>query len=298
MDALFLRDLPEPRDPIFVMAFAGWNDAAEAATLAARYLVERLKGERFASIPSEDFYQFSDQRPLVRLDAAGRRQIHWPVNEFFYCRAPSLSRDLVVGIGVEPHLQWRRFSRDVLEIIRRARARLIVTMGALLAGELHTAPIRLVSLATDPALVEPIGVEISSYEGPTGIVGVIHSLMQDEGIPAVSLWANVPHYIAALPNPKASFALLDRFRALGGIPLDLGDMELSAERFERQVEEAISQDPRFARYVSQFQEGGAPAGEEAEDEAPEDDEDELPPGDQVADEVERFLRRRRGRPEE
>ncbi|MBI3128026.1 MAG: PAC2 family protein [Candidatus Tectomicrobia bacterium] len=298
MDAVYLRHPSVLRDPIMIMTFAGWNDAAESATLAARYLVDRLGGERFAAIPPDDFFQFSDQRPTVRLDEKGERQISWPANDFFVCRAGHLPRDFVVGVGVEPHLQWRRFSRSVLDIVNRCGVRLVVTMGAFLAGESHTEPVPVTCLATDPSLVRNLGMELSRYEGPTGIVGVLHSLMQEERLASVSLWASVPHYIAALPNPKASFALLDRLRAVCRIPLDLGDLERSAANFDRQVEEAIREDPKLARYVSQME------GSEAEDEPEEEEEhssgeaaEELPPGEQVADEIadeiEDFLRRRK-----
>ena len=301
MDAVYLQHPPALRSPIFVMAFAGWNDAAESATLAARYLVDRLGGERFAAIPPDDFFQFSDQRPTVRLDEAGQRQITWPANEFYFCRPAHLPRDLVVGVGIEPHLQWGRFGRSILEIARRCRVEMAVTLGAFLAGESHTGPVPTISLATDPGLVAHMDIERSRYEGPTGIVGVLHSLMQDERVPAVSLWASVPHYIAALPNPKASLALLGRLRELCRLPLDLGDLEHSAANFDRQVEDAISQDPKIARYVSQFQESGEVDPEEeaeGEDALPGEPAEELPPGEQIADEIERFLRRRKSGPEE
>ena len=298
MDAVFQQHPTELRDPVLILAFAGWNDAAESATLAARYLVDRLGGQRFASIPSDEFFQYSDQRPTVRLDERGQRQITWPSNEFFVCRPGHLPRDIVVGVGVEPHLQWKRFSRNVLDIVRRCQVRLIISMGAFLAGESHTDPVPTICLATDPALVRNLGIEVSRYEGPTGIVGVIHSLMQDERMPAVSLWASVPHYIAALPNPKASFALLDRLRALCRIPLDLSDLERSASHFDQQVEDAISQDPKIAKYVSQFESSEEIEPEEADEPLPSETAEELPPGEQIADEIEDFLRRRKSGTEE
>ncbi|MBI4251138.1 MAG: PAC2 family protein [Candidatus Tectomicrobia bacterium] len=298
MDAVFREHPSELRDPVLILAFAGWNDAAESATIAARYLVDRLGGERFASIPPDDFFQYSDRRPTVRLDEKGQRQISWPANEFFVCRPSHLPRDIVVGVGVEPHLQWRRFSRNVLEVVHRCRVRLIVTMGAFLAGESHTDPVPTICLTTDPALVRNLDLEVSRYEGPTGIVGVIHNLMQDEKFPAVSLWASVPHYIAALPNPKASFALLDRLRAVCRIPLDLSDLEHSAANFDRQVEEAISQDPKIARYVSQLEDSEEAEPEETDVPLPAETSEERPSGEQIADQIERFLRRRKSGSEE
>ncbi len=291
--SLHIDDLPLMRDPYFVMAFTGWNDAAESATNAARYLVDHLNGKRFAWINPDPFFQYSDYRPIVRRDTAGRRRIHWPKNEFFHCSQPDLPFDLVVGIGTEPHLNWKHFSRDILHLVRRCRATTAITMGALLAGELHTEPIHLVGLATRPELAERLGVEITKYEGPTGIVGVIHTLLQDEDIDAVSLWANVPHYIASLSNPKAVLALLKCLGRFGEIPLDLEDLENSTGRFDTQVEDVLAKNPRVAGLFSQLLGRGPGAGSE-------EGGGELPPGSEVADEIERLLRHRRngGRTEE
>lgn len=303
MSVTFFHEAADAKDPLIVTAFSGWNDAAEAATLAARYLVRRFQGKRVAKIHPDGFFQFSDQRPVMRFDESGERRIAWPANEFFHCRTPGAARDLIVGIGVEPHLKWKRFSRDVLEIGSRCGARMTVTMGALLAGGLHTQPSHLVAVATDPALLEPSGVETTRYEGPTGIVGVIHALMQDEGFPAVSLWANVPHYIASLPNPKATRALLDSLSAVGGFEISLGDFDDAIKAFDEKVERIVAGDPRIAKYVEDVQKGLVPDEipgvdfEDALDAEPDEPEETLPPGAQVADEIERLLRRRSGGPE-
>jgi len=303
MGVTFFHEVEDANDPWFIMAFSGWNDAAESATSAARYLVQHFQGKRVAQIQPDDFFQFADQRPTVKLSESGERQITWPPNEFFYCRAPGLARDLIVGIGTEPHLKWKHFSRDVLAIGSRYDARMIVTLGALLAGDLHTQPSRLMAIATDSSLLEPSGVEITRYEGPTGIVGVIHTLMQDEGFPAVSLWANVPHYIASLSNPKATCALLDKLSNLGGFEISLEDFDIAINQFDGQVERIIARDPRIAKYVEDIQKGQIPdeiPGVDFQDtfeDEPEEAEGKLPPGAEVADEIERLLRRKPNGPE-
>ena len=305
MGVTFFHEVEDANDPLFVMAFSGWNDAAESATAAARYLIQHFQGKRVAQIQPDDFFQFADQRPTVKLSETGERQITWPLNEFFYCQTPGLARDLLVGIGTEPHLKWKHFSRDVLAIGSHYDARMIVTMGALLAGDLHTQPSHLMAIATDPLLVKPSGVEITRYEGPTGIVGVIHTLMQDEGFPAVSLWVNVPHYIASLSNPKATRALLNKLSNLGGIEISLEDFDIAIDTFDGQVEQIIARDPRIAKYVEDVQKGQVPDDipgldfqdafdGELEEEA---EEGKLPPGAEVADEIERLLRRKPGGPE-
>lgn len=301
MENIQVKEIPELHDPVFVMAFEGWNDAAQSATIAARYLVNRYDGQKFAWFRSDEFFQYSDQRPHVRLDVNGERVITWPANEFFYCKHPELSRDLVVGIGVEPQLRWKLFSQDVLELIQACGCRLAVTLGALLAGESHTDPIELVCLATDPKLAERTGVKVTRYEGPTGIVGVIHTRLQDEKMPAVSLWANIPHYISSLPNPKGAFALLQCFRSVGGMPLELGELERSASQFDAQIDEAIAQNPKIIRYLSGLESSEGEPDDEDEDfeevepqeEAEREEPGELPSGDQIADEIENFFRRRR-----
>ncbi len=301
MDVTFFREASDANDPLLVMAFAGWNDAAESATGAARYLVERFDGQRLACIQPEEFFQFADLRPTVRLNESGERRIAWPENEFFYCRTPG--RDLIVGIGVEPHLKWKRFGRQVLEIGRRFEARLVVTMGALLAGELHTRDSRLMAIATDPEIPRAAGVEITRYEGPTGIVGVVHTLMQDAGVPAVSLWANVPHYIASISNPKATRALLEKLGAMGGFEVPLGNFDAAIDTFDGEVARIVARDPRIARYVEDVEEGRIPEEipgmdpEETLEPEPEEDEGNLPPGAEVADEIERLFRKRPGGPE-
>ncbi len=301
MENIHIKEIPDLSDPIFVMAFEGWNDAAQSATIAARFLVSRFGGERFAWFQSEEFFQYSDQRPHVRLDSGGNRIITWPANEFFYCKHPELPRDLVVGIGVEPQLRWKLFSQDVFELIQKCGCRLAITLGALLAGDSHTEPIELVCLATEQKLAERTGVKVTKYEGPTGIVGVIHTRLQDAKMPAVSLWANIPHYISSLPNPKGAFALLECLRTVGEIPLDLDELERSASQFDAQIDEAIARDPKIMRYLSKAADPEDDSEDEFEDfeqmdpvdNSEEEEPEDLPSGEQIVDEIENYFRRRK-----
>lgn len=301
MENIHIKEIPDLSDPIFLMAFEGWNDAAQSATIAARFLVNRFGGEKFAWFQSEEFFQYSDQRPHVRLDSGGSRVITWPANEFFYCKHPELSRDLVVGIGVEPQLRWKLFSQDVYDLIEKCGCRLAITLGALLAGDSHTEPIELVCLATERKLEERTGVAVTKYEGPTGIVGVIHTRFQDSKMPAVSLWANIPHYISSLPNPKGAFALLECVRNVSGISLDLGELERSASQFDAQIDEAIARDPKIMRYLSKISDSEDDSEDEFEDfeqsdsleNAEEEEPEELPSGEQIVDEIENYFRRRK-----
>ncbi len=294
MEHIQVEEFPRLRDPIFILAFEGWNDAAQSATIAARFLVNRFDGKRFAWFQSDDFFQYSDQRPQVRLDTEGNRQITWPENAFFYCQHPELSRDLVVCIGVEPQLKWKAFSQEVLELVRKCGTTLAVTMGGLLAGHSHKDPLELVCLATEPELAARTGVETTKYEGPTGIVGVIHTRLQDALMPAVSIWVNIPQYIASLPNPKGAYALLERLSAVGEFRMDLSELERSADQFDSQVEEAIEERPEIARFFSRGR-----LGEDASDEPKEDEPsgrkipEDLPSGEELADEIESYLRRRK-----
>ena len=297
MKNIHIDEFPELRNPLFVLAFEGWNDAAQSATIAAKFLVSRYEGKRFAWFESDDFFQFSEQRPQVRLDIDGDRQITWPENEFYYCQHPDLSRDLVVCTGVEPQLKWKSFGRDVAELAKRCGVELVVTMGGLLAGNSHEDPLELVCLATESRLSELAELPVTKYEGPTGIVGVIHTQMQNEHVPAVSLWVNIPQNIASLPNPKGALSLLDRLGAVSEIKMDLTELEDSAVRFDSEVEEAIKKEPGISRFLSQMGTAGG-MGEDEEDEEEFQEEDisgeDLPSGEELADEIESFFRRRNG----
>ncbi|GBD23774.1 hypothetical protein HRbin29_01447 [bacterium HR29] len=284
-DALRLDSLPELRSPVAVVAFAGWNDAASAATNAARFLARRLGARRFASIDPEPFTDFRSTRPTVRLNAFGEREIVWPQTDFLYARNPTGPHDVVVGIGVEPDLRWRTYSGIVVELLRRLGVTLFVSLGALLADVPHTRPVRVTGTAPDPETAARLGLTVSRYEGPTGIVGVLTDAVRRAGIPAMSLWANVPHYITTAQNPPATVALLQRLQEPLGLTFDLTELEKAGDRFVRDVNAAIAANPEIQAYVRQLEADADQAATE---------EPSLPPAKELLLDIEEFLRRQRG----
>ena len=224
---LTLHEEPgELRRPIIIMAFSGWNDAAESATTAARYLSQVWPSRPLASIDPEEFYHFGLSRPYVRFKTGSRteREIVWPATEFSVAQPPELERDIVVGVAIEPHLKWRTYCAAVLELARRCRASLVLTLGALLAEVAHTRPVRLSGSSYDPELSARLGLRPTRYEGPTGIVGVLNTLCREAGVPTASLWANVPHYVSGIENPSAALALVRRVLTLLDTEADLTDL--------------------------------------------------------------------------
>ncbi len=285
-DALRLDSLPELRSPVAVVAFAGWNDAASAATNAARFLARRLGARRFASIDPEPFTDFRSTRPTVRLNAFGEREIIWPQMDFLYARNPTGPHDVVVGIGTEPDLRWRTYSGIVVDLLQRLGVTLFVSLGALLADVPHTRPVRVTGTAPDPDTAARLGLTVSRYEGPTGIVGVLTDAVRRAGIPAMSLWANVPHYITTAQNPPATLALLQRLEQPLGLSFDLTELQKAGERFVRDVNAAIAANPEIQSYVRQL--------EAAADQAASTEEPSLPPAKELLLDIEEFLRRQRG----
>src|SRR5262245_477555 len=210
MSALTIEELPTLTNPVLVVAFAGWNDAGNAATHAVQFLTQRLQTRRFASLEPEEFYNFSELRPQVRLRDGLYREVIWPANEFFYRGEAALPRGLVLGIGIEPHLKWKTYSRANLDLAKQCKLQTVLTLEPLLADVSYSRPVRVAGFASDPALAAQLQLTSSRYEGPTGIVGVFNDACRRSGIPSASFWANVPHYISAAPNPKAALALVKR----------------------------------------------------------------------------------------
>jgi predicted ATP-grasp superfamily ATP-dependent carboligase len=268
-----------------VCAFQGWNDAGDAASSAVSFLAASLDARRFAQIDSEEFYDFQANRPTVQLTEGKAREIVWPTVEVFEARAPRAPRDLVLVQGVEPSMRWRAFSAHIVELAEALGVQMVVTLGSLLADVPHTRPVTMTGFASDPSLVERLGLAPSSYEGPTGIVGVLHTACQDAGLPAASLWAGVPHYVAAAANPKAALALVRRVEGLVGVSVDVSDLEVSAADYERQVGLAVQSDPDIQAFVERLEQA---AESEEEELTPED----VPSGDMLAREFQRFLRQR------
>src|SRR5436190_10437312 len=275
------------REPILVCAFKGWNDAGEAASAAVQFLCEAFDADPVATIDPENYYDFTAVRPTVRLVEGAARAIDWPENSFHAARVRGADRDLIMLRGVEPSLRWRSFCADVLEVAQATGAGMLVTLGALLADVPHSRPVGITGLASAHGLVERLGFERTSYEGPTGIVGVLHATCANAGIDSVSLWAPVPHYVAATPNPKAALALVRGFEGIAGIVVDATQLETAAEDYDRQVTAAVATDPDVKAFVERLEEM---ADEMSEDDAT--DEQELPSGDVIAREFQRFLRQR------
>ena len=287
MDALSYRSRPGPlRRPVLVLAFAGWNDAAEAATNAARFLQTAWDGQPLATLDPEEFYHFGLNRPRVRfVPGTTEREIVWPDTEFALCRREGLSRDVVIGVGIEPHLRWKAFCRAILAMAGELRIGLVVTLGALLAEVPHTRPVRLTGFATDPELAAVLGVRPTRYEGPTGIVGVLASSARAAGLATGSLWANVPHYISSVENPHATLALVQRVSRLLDTPVDCRELEETARQFDTQLAEVLAQNRKVATYVRKLEAKDAEAQEE-----PTEPVGELPSAEDLVAEIERFMR--------
>jgi proteasome assembly chaperone (PAC2) family protein len=281
------------RAPAMICAFEGWNDAGDAASSAIAFMSSALGAERFAHIDTEEFYDFQANRPRIRLsDEDGRREIEWPSVEMYTALVPGAERDLVLVQGVEPSLRWRSFSALIVELAEALGVQMVVTLGALLSDVPHTQPVAMTGFASDPELMKRMGANrTSDYEGPTGIVGVLHSASSAAGLPSMSLWASIPHYVAAAPSPKAALALVRRLEDIVGISVDAEELEEATVNYERQVGRAVSSNPEILAFVERLERGD-------DDEDEDDEEDDLPPllledlpsGDILASEFQRFLR--------
>jgi proteasome assembly chaperone (PAC2) family protein len=272
------------RAPAMVCAFQGWNDAGDAASSAVSFLASSLEARRFARIDSEEFYDFQSNRPNVQFNDENEREIVWPAVEVLEASAPRAPRDLVLVQGVEPSLRWRSFTRHIVDLAEALGVQLVVSLGALLGDVPHTRPVAMSGHATDPALMERLGMQGSTYEGPTGIVGVLHAACAHAGLPSASLWAGVPHYVAAAANPKAALALVRRVEGLIGVSVDVSELESAAADYERQVGLAVQSDPDIQAFVERLEQ----AAESNHDLTRED----VPSGDAIAREFQRFLRQR------
>ena len=273
------------RSPAMVCAFQGWNDAADAASAALTFVGSALGATRFATIDPEEFFDFQSTRPTIKLSEGRTREITWPAIEIFEVRVPRAPRDLILVSGAEPSMRWQTFCRTVLELGEALGAQLVVTLGALLADVPHTRPVSITGFASDDGLVERLGLQSSGYEGPTGITGVLHAACDTSGVPSASLWAAVPHYIAAAPNPKAALALVRKLEGLVGVSVDASELETASVDYERQVSLAVRSDPDVQAFVERLEE----AAETEEDDV---DPTDLPSGDVIAREFQRFLRQR------
>jgi proteasome assembly chaperone (PAC2) family protein len=275
------------RQPVLVVAFSGWNDAAESATSAARFLCRIWSMSRLAVIEPEEFYHFGLTRPEVRFrkDTPGVREVRWPTTDFFRSDEPALERDVIVGVGIEPHLKWQTFCGHILDLARRTHVSLVITLGALLADVPHTRPVRISGVASDRELGRRFQTTPTRYEGPTGIIGVLNDACRRAGLPAVSLWANVPHYVSEVHNPHAVLALVRRVLDVLEWQADLSELTEAAAEFDRQLSRIVAQKPEVAKYVHELEQ--RQGGGETADAAPAE---ELPSAAELIREVEQFLR--------
>jgi proteasome assembly chaperone (PAC2) family protein len=275
-----LSAVPPLRDPVMVAAFEGWNDAGEAASGAVAHLQQIWAAEQVAELDPEDYHDFQVSRPTVSLDDDGHRTITWPSTRLYWAKLPGGQRDVILVRGIEPSMRWRSFVVEMLGHAERLGVTTLVTLGALLADVPHTRPIPVTATSDDDGMLERLALEPSRYEGPTGIVGVLQDAANRAGLPALSLWAAVPHYVGQSPSPKATLALLRRVEELLDVTVPLGDLPEDARAWERGVDELAAEDGEIGEYVRQL--------EQAKDTA------DLPEasGEAIAREFERYLRRR------
>ncbi len=285
--ALTIRDMPTGlRRPIMILAFAGWNDAAESASTAARFLASGWQARPFAQIDPEEFYHFGLTRPTVRFKAESstEREVIWPTTDFWIAQAGEIPRDVIIGVAPEPHLRWKTYCGLVLDLARRCEVSLVLTLGALLAAVPHTRPVRLVGAASDPELAARLGIRPTRYEGPTGVVGVLGTICRDQGMPTGSLWANVPHYINGVDNPKAALALVRRVLSFLPADLDVSTLVEGVRQFEDNLREIVGQNAKIAAYIKQLEQS------DVEEESPTVVNDLPPAGGDLVAEIEQFFR--------
>jgi proteasome assembly chaperone (PAC2) family protein len=288
MTPLRILDTPDLREPTMIAAFAGWSDAGAAASAAALYLVDRWRATRLAELEAEDFYDFTQLRPTVRYVEDDTRRIDWPQNAFYYHQTPD--RDLIIFTGIEPHLHWKAYCNAVAEVIDKFNISLFLSLGAMFVDFPHTRPVRITGSAPAPEMLEKAGIVARGrgrYEGPTGISGVLNVSLRETNIPMASIWANVPHYVSATPNPTASLALLKALSGMLSVEVPLGRMIRASTAFDTQLNEATSRNAEVLEYVRALEErlDAETAGE--------DTPTELPPTETIVRDLEDFFRRPR-----
>lgn len=282
MAVITYEEHPELDRPIFIAAFQGWNDGGQAATTALEHLIGLWDASKFASIDPEDFYDFQVTRPHVTLTDGMTRRIDWPRNELFF--ASHDGTDFVLMLGVEPNLKWKTFTGGIVSEATKMNARSLVTMGAFLAEIPHTLLPPVTGVSSDPSLTDRLGLMPSQYQGPTGIVGIINSTASAGGLSAASLWTGVPHYLGPGANPRAARALIEKLAVVIDMPIDIGTLQEAESAWEAQVTEALSSSDEMSNYVQRLQDAYA------------DNEDmgRIPSGEELAEELEQFLRREDG----
>jgi proteasome assembly chaperone (PAC2) family protein len=272
--------LPPLRNPVMIAAFAGWNDAADAASGAVEHLEVEWEAVEIGHLDPENYYDFQVNRPNIEINESGARTIDWPTTRLSVVRLPAADRDVVLVRGIEPSMRWRSFSQELIDAARALKIELVITLGALLADTPHTRPVPVTGVAADAEVAGSLSIELSRYEGPTGIVGVLQESCTRAGLPAISFWAAVPHYVSQAPCPKATLALLRSVEDLTDIAIPLGELAEEARAWQHGVDELASEDADVADYVRQLEE--------------QRDATELPEasGEAIAREFERYLKRR------
>jgi proteasome assembly chaperone (PAC2) family protein len=272
-------------EPVLVAAFEGWNDAGDAATAAIEHLQLTWEATELSEVDPDDYYDFQVTRPTVRMVDGVTRRVEWPTTRLYVCRPPGATRDVVLMHGIEPNMRWRKFCDELLTQIEDLGVTTVITLGALLADTPHTRPVPVTGTAYDATSAAQFGLERSRYEGPTGIVGVLQDACVQAGVPAISIWAAVPHYVSQPPSPKATLALLHRVEEVLDIEVPLGDLPDQAEEWQRTVSEMAEEDEDVRNYVRALEERGD--ADLALNETS---------GDAIAAEFEKYLRRRRPGP--
>ncbi len=285
-----IEQIPELDRPNVIAAFQGWNDAGQSATTAVRYLVDSWKAEPFAKMDPEEYYSFTDTRPTIRIVDGSQRELTWPKNEFFFYRGTDTSPAAVLLIGTEPNLKWRSYCSEITRLARSVGARRLVTLGSLVTDAVHTRAVPLTGFSTDPSVQTKLasrGITRSSYEGPTGVVGVLHDACLRAELPAASVWAATPYYLGGTPNPKTALGLLDALDDVLELRLNLGELRIVADEFVRQVSLAVRDNDEMQQRIRTLEEAYDAAGGATRPQA------ELPPAGTIIADLESFLRQQR-----
>lgn len=251
-DPITFDTRPSLKNPVLVLSFSGWSDAGASATTAVRYLTDQLLATKFASIDPEEFYDFSVQRPMVRLDEGRQRQIQWPSYDFYYGAGMGVDRDFIFGVGGEPHLRWRTFGETMFRFVHECHVETIVTLGAYLDEVLYTRPVPLSGFSTDPQVMAELDLMPSRYQGPTGIIGVLGDKCRRNQMRNVSLWAALPHYLSVSPNPRGALALVLRLSSWMGLRVDTGPLERAAADFQSKINEVVNNDPNLSAFIREL----------------------------------------------
>lgn len=314
MEHVRVSEMPTTERATLIAAFNGWNDAADAATWAIKFLINQWDATSFAELDGEEFFDFTQSRPTIRVNRGMLRRVTWPANRFYIAHPPAptaasqdeseddaeaVRRDVILLLGDEPHFRWRTFTREVIDVAKMCHVEDIIVLGALVAEVPHTAPVQIGGAATTEEFLKAMqshGIDRTRYTGPTGIVAILQDAARSQGIPSLSLWGSAPHYVSATPNLPVSEALLRKLDLLKGYDLQLKELSRAAQRFTQRVSSLVAEDPTASAYVHDLEERGTPTDAPI---TPFDAsgihkvpvEGELPTGEQAIEGAEQWLRR-------